>query len=282
MYKKSIARVEKENESSQAELSNPALQDIIATNHVVLTKKPREERLSRACKALIMMIIFGLVSIGIIIVTLVLAHSRNALMAIISRSAEENSLSTPNNSRFLINQENSTTITNEQTENENWKKMTTVILTSNNLHTLTTPNLHISSSVMRTTQQYEHISSNTQSQSMKSYPSSNTIVNEQSTTIQTTFSPSTHQPTTMIMMTENKLIPTTQTQEDTSPVIDSTSTLAQETTISIPEETSFTNFINRYFDIQPSTIINKDIKKKNLKLAKKLIEEDIMDDLLFS
>jgi len=229
-----------------------------------------------------MMIIFGLVSIGIIIVTLVLAHSRNALMAIISRSAEENSLSTPNNSRFLINQENSTTITNEQTENENWKKMTTVILTSNNLHTLTTPNLHISSSVMRTTQQYEHISSNTQSQSMKSYPSSNTIVNEQSTTIQTTFSPSTHQPTTMIMMTENKLIPTTQSQEDTSPVIDSTSTLAQETTISIPEETSFTNFINRYFDIQPSTIINKDIKKKNLKLAKKLIEEDIMDDLLFS
>jgi hypothetical protein len=38
MYKKSIARIENENESSRAELSNPALQDIIATNHVVLGK----------------------------------------------------------------------------------------------------------------------------------------------------------------------------------------------------------------------------------------------------
>lgn len=38
MFKKSIARIEKENESSQAELSNPALHDIIATNHVVLAK----------------------------------------------------------------------------------------------------------------------------------------------------------------------------------------------------------------------------------------------------
>jgi hypothetical protein len=38
MYKKSITRMEKENESSQAELSDPALRDIIATNHVVLAK----------------------------------------------------------------------------------------------------------------------------------------------------------------------------------------------------------------------------------------------------
>jgi hypothetical protein len=38
MYKKSITRIEKENESSQAELSDPALHDIIATNHVVLAK----------------------------------------------------------------------------------------------------------------------------------------------------------------------------------------------------------------------------------------------------
>ena len=38
MYKKSITRTENETESSQAELSNPALQDIIATNHVVLAK----------------------------------------------------------------------------------------------------------------------------------------------------------------------------------------------------------------------------------------------------
>jgi hypothetical protein len=38
MYKKSIARIENENESSQADLSSPALQDIIATNHVVLAK----------------------------------------------------------------------------------------------------------------------------------------------------------------------------------------------------------------------------------------------------
>jgi len=38
MYKKSITRIEKENETSQVELSNPALQDIIATNHIVLAK----------------------------------------------------------------------------------------------------------------------------------------------------------------------------------------------------------------------------------------------------
>ena len=38
MYKKSITRIENENESSQADLSNPVLHDIIATNHVVLAK----------------------------------------------------------------------------------------------------------------------------------------------------------------------------------------------------------------------------------------------------
>jgi len=41
MFKKSITRIEKENESSQAELSSPALQDIIATNHVVIAKVKR-------------------------------------------------------------------------------------------------------------------------------------------------------------------------------------------------------------------------------------------------
>ncbi len=47
MYKKSVTRSEKENESSQVELTNPALQDIIATNHVVLTKvKIRKKKLS--------------------------------------------------------------------------------------------------------------------------------------------------------------------------------------------------------------------------------------------
>jgi len=38
MYKKSITRIENENDSSQADLSSPALHDIIATNHVVLAK----------------------------------------------------------------------------------------------------------------------------------------------------------------------------------------------------------------------------------------------------
>lgn len=38
MYKKSITRIENENESSQADLSSPAMHDIIATNHVVLAK----------------------------------------------------------------------------------------------------------------------------------------------------------------------------------------------------------------------------------------------------
>jgi hypothetical protein len=44
MYKKSITRIEKETENSQAELSNPALNDIIATNHVVLTKVKQKKK----------------------------------------------------------------------------------------------------------------------------------------------------------------------------------------------------------------------------------------------
>jgi hypothetical protein len=172
---------------------------------------------------------------------------------------------------------------------------------------------------MRTTQQYEHISLNTQSKSMKPYPSSTTIVNEQSTistttTIettvsnqQTTFLPdSSHHETTM--MTENKLITTMKSQEDfrtsNNPMstVDSTSTLSKDffflpkfsnffsvnvvhdETTSIPEETSFTTYINRHFSTQSSTIIN-DGEKKKLQLIKKfqnnLIEEDNIDDLLF-
>jgi len=42
MYKKSITRIENENDSSQADLSSPALHDIIATNHVVLAKVRRD------------------------------------------------------------------------------------------------------------------------------------------------------------------------------------------------------------------------------------------------
>jgi hypothetical protein len=53
----------------------------------------------------------------------------------------------------------------------------------------------------------------------------------------------------------------------------------------MPEETSFSSFIHRHFTIQSSTIINNSEKKKD-KLAKKfpnnLVEEDVMDDLLFS
>ena len=119
-----------------------------------------------------------------------------------------------------------TAITNEQTENENWTQTTTVILTTNNLHTLTSENVHISSSsVMRTTEQYERISFNTQSKSMKPYPSLNTIVNEQSTisttvhttTISnqpTTFLPSSHDETSMMMTTANNLVTTIQSEED--------------------------------------------------------------------
>jgi len=216
-------------------------------------------------------------------------------MAMMSRSAQGNPLATSNNSRLLfINQENLTTITNEQTENENWQK-TTVSLTSNNLHTLTTQNVHISSSVMRTKQQNEHISSNIQS--MKPYPSSNTIVNEQSiisttvqTTIsnqQTTFVPKIHH-TTIIMTAENELMTIMKSQEyiQTSSNNAMTSVVdIRDNTTSMPEETSFTTFINRHFNIQSSTITNHD-EKKNNKLVKKfqnnLAEEDIMDDLLFS
>jgi hypothetical protein len=97
---------------------------------------------------------------------------------------------------------------------------------------------------MKTKQQYEYISLHTQSQSMKPYLSSNTIVNEQSTistTIpttvsnqQTTFPPNHHYATTM-MMTVNKFITTMQSQEaiqtsSTNPmtsIVDSTLTLSK-------------------------------------------------------
>lgn len=75
---------------------------------------------------------------------------------------------------------------------------------------------------MRTKQQYEeYISPTTQSQSMKPYPSSNTIVNEQSM-IQTTVSnqqsttTTSHHPTTM-MTTENQLITTMKNEEQDIP-----------------------------------------------------------------
>ena len=38
MNKKSITSLEEDDQSSRAELSNPALQDIIATNHIVSRK----------------------------------------------------------------------------------------------------------------------------------------------------------------------------------------------------------------------------------------------------
>jgi hypothetical protein len=96
---------------------------------------------------------------------------------------------------------------------------------------------------MRTKQQNEHISSNTQS--MKSYPSSNTIVNEQSTILttiqttvsnqQTTFAPSSHHSTT-IVTTEDELITTMESQEyiqalsnnPNTSVADSTPTLSND------------------------------------------------------
>ena len=53
----------------------------------------------------------------------------------------------------------------------------------------------------------------------------------------------------------------------------------------MPEETSFTTFINRHFNIQSSTITNHD-EKKNNKLAKKfsnnMADEDVMDDIFLS
>jgi hypothetical protein len=77
---------------------------------------------------------------------------------------------------------------------------------------------------MRTKQQYEeYVSHTTQSPSMKPYPSSNTIFNDQSmssTTIQTTVSnqpaSSTYHHTTMMMtmITKNQLITTTKNEED--------------------------------------------------------------------
>ncbi|CAF0744238.1 unnamed protein product [Rotaria sordida] len=296
MYKKSIVRIENEN---QTDLNNPALNDIIATNHVVFTKKPHKERLSRACKAAILMLSLGLVAIGIIVLTLVLAHSRNTHMAVMSRSAETNFIVTSNNSRFLfVNQEDLTTITNEQTENGYWPEKT-VILTSNNLHTLTTQNVDMSSSIMRT-KQNEYIHPDTQS--MKTYPSSNIIVNEHatiSTTIQTTisnqqttFAPSSHHFTTM-MTTENELTTIMESQEyiemssnsAMTSIVESNSTLTQDNTTPMPEDTSSTIFINRYFNIESSTIANDDENKRQM-LAKKnknnSTEEDIKDDVLFS
>lgn len=161
----------------------------------------------------------------------------------------------------------STTVANEHKENENWStKTTTVSLTSNNLQTLTTPNVHISSSVMRTEQQYERIPINTQSQSMKPYPSLNTIVNDQSTTTTTTVQTTTlsnkqttflstsnhHQyPTTemMVMTTINKLITTMTNEEDIQTSSDNlmTSTIDSTSTLSKSVFFHFIKFFNSFY-----------------------------------
>ena len=53
----------------------------------------------------------------------------------------------------------------------------------------------------------------------------------------------------------------------------------QDTTSIIPEETSFTTFITRHFNLQSST---KNAQKLSNKYLKQLIDEDMMDDGLFS
>ena len=77
-----------------------------------------------------------------------------------------------------------TTLFDEQKE-DNWQT-STVTLTSHHLHRFTSQNVHLSSSIMRTKQPNEQTSSN--AQTMKPYPSSDTLFNEQSTistTVQT-------------------------------------------------------------------------------------------------
>ena len=77
-----------------------------------------------------------------------------------------------------------TTLSDEQNE-DNWQT-STVTLTSHHLHRLTSHSVHLSSSIMRTKQANEQTSSN--APTMKPYPSSATLFNEQSTiaaTVQT-------------------------------------------------------------------------------------------------
>ncbi|CAF3788279.1 unnamed protein product [Rotaria magnacalcarata] len=229
MYKKSLVRIETENRS---DLSNPALNDIIATNHVIVSKNTRKERLSRACKAAVLMITLGFVAIGIVILTVAIAHSRNTLNGIISRTAEKDFSVKANNSRTLfINQENWTTITNEQTENEYLPK-TTVILTSNNLHMLSTENVHMSSSIM-STKQNENISPD--AQTMKTYPSLSTIVNEESSSSTTAQKTISNQESTSSTTAQK----TISNQESTSSTTIQTTVYNQETTL-VPTSQQFT------------------------------------------
>ncbi|CAF0752915.1 unnamed protein product [Adineta ricciae] len=283
MYKKSITRIEKENESSQAELSNPALQDIIATNHVMLTKKSHNERFSRACKAVIIMIILGLIAVGIIVLTVVLAHSRNSLMAIAVRSSEANLSQLSNHTRLLlIPQENLTTISNEPRENETWQKAI-VSLTSDNLPVLTTTIVHLSSTMMRTEQQNEDTST------IRFSPLTNRIFNEQTTDTPILL------PTTMIstQKEEEVLLTTLESQEhlqttsinpETS-IADSTSiSITDSITSSVPEQTSFTTFITRHFNIESSTMTTKEVIRSTglMDKLKAKIDDDLMNELLFS
>ncbi len=50
----------------------------------------------------------------------------------------------------------------------------------------------------------------------------------------------------------------------------------------MPEETSFTIFINRHFNIQSSTVTTEDTNNKLAKNSKpNAEEEDVIDDVLF-
>jgi len=53
----------------------------------------------------------------------------------------------------------------------------------------------------------------------------------------------------------------------------------------MPEETSFTTYIKRHFNIQSSTNLNNHEEKKTTlvkKFKNNLVEEDTIDDFLFS
>ncbi|CAF1045230.1 unnamed protein product [Rotaria sp. Silwood1] len=248
-------------------MSSSALRDIIPCNDDdVSIKKARQKRFSNICKILIFVFLLGFIAIGIVALALILGYSSKSFIYLIMQSSEANVSTLSNLTRTLtFHQENLTEISNEQ----ELKKITIIPINNNQ-------EIHIPS-IVKTKQENQYISTNTQS--MKSYQSLNTIVDEQSTfpTIQVTMS--NRQSTIQSSVTINNKEYVEASEENKITTIDTlTSTFLMPKIQDHEMATSEAIPLTTSIDLQLATNQNK--KTMVSKKHKKVNDDDVIDDLL--
>ncbi|CAF2558534.1 unnamed protein product [Rotaria sp. Silwood2] len=247
-------------------MSNSALRDIIPSNDDVSIKKTRQKQFSSVFKVLIFVLFLGFISTGIVALLLILGYSGKSIFYLIMQSSPANSLTLSNQTRTLIfHQQSSTEISGEQ----DLKKITLIPINHNQeIHT---------SSILKTKQENQHISANTQS--MKFYPSSNTIVDEQLTSpiMQTTMFNRQSIILSSVTVKHEEYVETSQENKITT-VDTLTSTFLmpkiRDHEMVTPEAIPLTTGI----DLQSSTNQNK--QKIILKKHKEVDHDDMIDDFL--